>query len=89
MYILCLCLLLEDDIRLKILFRKKKQSRKFTFMKHKITRTKIKRIHFMKHNMSKKEIQYYAMIRMGGFVLSMQKSEGVLSEGVLSKGVLS
>ena len=28
------------------------------------------------------------MIRMGGFVLPMQKSEGVLSEGVLSEGVL-
>ena len=46
MYILCLCLLLEYDIRLKILFRKRKKSQKFTFMKHKITRTKIKRIHF-------------------------------------------
>ena len=44
----------------------------------------------MKHNVTKKkEIQYYAMIRMGGFVLPMQKSEGVLSEGVLSEGVLS
>ena len=29
----------------------------------------------------KREIQYYAMIRMRGFVLPMQKSEGVLSEG--------
>ena len=59
-------------------------------MKHKITRTKIKSIHFMKHYVSKKrENQYYAMIRMGGFVLPMQKTEGVLSERVLSEGVLS
>ena len=28
-------------------------------------------------------IQYFAMIRMGGFVITMQKSEWVLSEGVL------
>ena len=34
-------------------------------------------------------IQYYAMIRMGGFVLPMQKSEGFLSGAVLSEGVLS
>ena len=59
-------------------------------MKHKITRTKIKRIHFYETLcQKKKETQYYAMIRMGGFVLPMQKSEGVLSEGVLSEGVLS
>ena len=87
MYILCLCFLLEYDIRLKILYRKKKKkSWKFTFIKHKITKTKIKRIHFWQTLcVQKKEIQYYAMIRMGGgFVLPMQKSEGVLSEGVLS-----
>ena len=36
----------------------------------------------------KREIQYNAMIRMGGFVLPMQKSEGVLSEGVFSEGFL-
>ena len=35
----------------------------------------------------KEEYNIYAMIRMGGFVLPMQKSEGVLSEGVLSEGV--
>ena len=89
MYILCLCLLLEYDIRLKILFRKRKKSQKFTFMKHKITRTKIKRIHFYETLYVKKNPQYYAIIRIGGFVLPMQKSEGVLSEGVLSEGVLS
>ena len=56
-------------------------------MKHKITRTKIKRIHFYETLcVKKKENQYYAIIRMGGggVVLPMQKSEGVLSEGVLS-----
>ena len=36
----------------------------------------------------KKEIQYYAMIRIGGgFALPMQKSEGVLSEGFCPEGV--
>ena len=74
----------------EILFRKKRKTHeKFTFMKHKITRTKIKRIHFYEKLCHKKrEIQYYAIIRMG-VVLPMQKSEGVLSEGVLSEGVLS
>ena len=69
MYILCLCLLLEYDIRLKILFRKKlnyniklqeQKSKEFTFRKH-----------YVSENL---EIQYYAMIGMGGgFVLPMQK----------------
>ena len=87
MYILCFCLLLEYHIRLKILFRKKRKNHEysFTFMKHKITRTKIKRIYFYETLcVKKREIQYYAMIRMGGFVLPMQKNEGVLSEGDLS-----
>ena len=36
-------------------------------MKHKITITKIKRIHFYETLcVKKREIQYYAMIRMGG-----------------------
>ena len=53
-------------------------------MKQNITRTKIRRIHFIKHYVSKKRnpIQYYAMNRIGGgVVLPMQKSEGVLSKG--------
>ena len=54
-------------------------------MKHKITRTKIKRIPFYETLcVKKKKEKYYAMIRMGGFVLPMQKSKGVLSGGVLS-----
>ena len=56
-------------------------------MKHKITRTKIKRIHFYETCVKKRrEIQYYAMIRMGGFVLPMQKSDVVLSGGVCPGG---
>ena len=58
-------------------------------MKHKITRTKIKRIHFYEICQKKREIQYYATIRMEGFCPTHAKSEGVLSEGVLPEGVLS
>ena len=76
MYILCLCLLLKYDIRLKILFRKKEKIMKIHFYEHKITRTKTKIIHIYEKLCvtTKREIQYYAMIRMGGFVLPMKKS---------------
>ena len=54
-------------------------------MKHKITRTKIKRIHFMKHYVSENlEIQYYAMIRMGVLSYPCKKVRGFCPEGVLS-----
>ena len=91
MYILCLCLLLEYDIRLKRLFRKKEENHENSLLLNiKLQEQKSKEFTFGKHYVSKKEIQFYAMIRMGGgVVLPMQKSEGVLSEGVLSEGVLS
>ena len=53
-------------------------------MKQKLQEQKSKEFTFRKHCVKKRENQYYAMIRMGGFVLPTQKSEGVLSEGVLS-----
>ena len=85
MYILCLCFLLEYDIRLKILYRKKRKNNGNSLLLNiKLQKQKSKEFTFGKHCVQKKEIQYYAMIRMGGFVLPMQKSEGVLSEGVLS-----
>ena len=65
--------------------KKEKNHEKFTFMKQNY-KNKNQRIHFYKTLCvtKKREIQYYAMIWIGGFVLPMQKSEGVLSWGVLS-----
>ena len=75
-----------SDLKYYLEKKRKNHEYSFTFMKHKITRTKIKRIYFYETLcVKKREIQYYAMIRMGGgVVLPMQKNEGVLSEGDLS-----
>ena len=71
-----------SDLKYYLKEKKEKKSRKFTFKKHKITRTKIKRIHFYETLcVKKREIQYYAMIRMGGVVLPMQKIEGGCTRG--------
>ena len=58
-------------------------------MKHKITKTKIKSIHFYDTLCvtKKREIQYFAMIRMGGFcVLPMQKLRGFCLRGFCLRG---
>ena len=67
MYILCLCLLLEYDIRLKILSRKKRKNHENSLLGNlKLQEQKSKEFTFRKHYVSKKrEIQYYAMITMG------------------------
>ena len=66
MYILCLCLLLEYDIRLKILFRKKEKNHENSLLLNiKLQEQKSKNSFLANIMCPKKEIQYYAM--MGGF----------------------
>ena len=60
---------------------------KIHFYGTKLQEQKSKEFTFIKHYVSKKrEIQYYAMIRIGGFVLPMKKSEGVLSAHRICQG---
>ena len=67
MYILCLCLLLEYDIRLKILSRKKRKNHENSLLGNLKLQNKNQKNSLLGNIMcqKKREIQYYAMIRMG------------------------